>query len=115
MEFICKQDVIKGSLEWYFIGSFQIRKVKVVVDCVFYIYFLDRLLLVKEIEKWVLYVVCCFVQVNILCELFKYGLKIEEVIFFIREFFDFRNIFVEGLMMMVFLIDDIEMIRVCFW
>ncbi|QBG56007.1 YggS family pyridoxal phosphate enzyme [Bacillus amyloliquefaciens] len=113
-ELIRKQDVIKGSPEWHFIGSLQTRKVKAVVDRVSYIHSLDRLSLANEIEKRAPHAVRCFVQVNTSLEPSKHGLKTEEVIPFIRELSDFRNISVEGLMTMAPLTDDTETIRACF-
>ncbi|KAF6604096.1 YggS family pyridoxal phosphate-dependent enzyme [Bacillus velezensis] len=113
-ELIHKQEVIKGSPEWHFIGSLQSRKVKAVVDRVSYIHSLDRLSLAKEIEKRAQHAVRCFVQVNTSLEPSKHGLKAEEVIPFIRELSEFRNISVEGLMTMAPLTDDTETIRACF-
>jgi pyridoxal phosphate enzyme (YggS family) len=113
-ELLRKQEIIKGNVEWHFIGSLQSRKVKAVVNSVSYIHSLDRLSLAKEIEKRAEGAVQCFVQVNTSLEPSKHGMKKEEVIPFIQELSGFEHIVVAGLMTMAPLTDDQDQIRSCF-
>lgn len=91
----------EGNITWHFIGTLQSRKVKDVLQAnVDYIHSLDRLSLAEEIQKRSSGPVNCFVQVNVSEEQSKHGLKIDEVIPFIKQIEVFDHICVVGLMTM---------------
>ncbi|MBN1776793.1 MAG: YggS family pyridoxal phosphate-dependent enzyme [Clostridiales bacterium] len=94
-------------LHW--IGRLQTNKVKDIIDKVFMLHSLDRLHLAQEIERRAAeksLVIPALVQVNIAGESRKTGLSVEEVLPFLRQMKDFRNIRVKGLMAMMPLTDD---------
>ncbi|MGX7112052.1 YggS family pyridoxal phosphate-dependent enzyme [Gemella cuniculi] len=99
---------------WHLIGSLQTRKVKDVIDKVDYFHALDRQSLAQEINKRAEKVIKCFVQVNVSGEESKHGLKVEEVVDFIKSLEKYPKIKVVGLMTMAPFVDDEETIRNCF-
>lgn len=113
-ELIHKYENIKSNANWHFIGTLQSRKVKDVIDKVSAIHSLDRLSIVKQINKRSSKVMDCFVQVNVSGETTKHGLKKEEVIPFIESLAGYDKVRVAGLMTMAPDSDDEEEIRQVF-
>lgn len=109
-----KKEVVKGNVNWHYIGSLQTRKVKQVINDIDYLHSLDRLSLAEEIEKRAEHIVNCFIQVNISGEESKHGLTKEEVIPFIKQLQGFNKIRVVGLMTMAPNTEDEEIIRTVF-
>lgn len=99
---------------WHFIGTLQSRKVKDVVGKVSAIHSLDRLSIVKQINKRSERVIDCFVQVNISQESTKHGLNIEEVLPFIESIADYDKVRIVGLMTMAPDIQEEQEIRQVF-
>ncbi|WP_456275571.1 YggS family pyridoxal phosphate-dependent enzyme [Bacillus sp. AK128] len=99
---------------YHFIGSLQTRKVKNIINEVDYIHSLDRISLAKEMDKRCENIVKCFVQVNTSGEESKHGLSAEEVIPFINQLAEYKNIQIVGLMTMAPNTDDELIIRDCF-
>ncbi|MGG1660986.1 YggS family pyridoxal phosphate-dependent enzyme [Brevibacillus sp. NRS-1366] len=88
---------------WHFIGHLQTNKVKDVIGKFDYIHSLDRLSLMKEIEKKATdlnVVVNCFIQVNVSGEESKQGLSPEALFTFAQEVSQMKQIRVVGLMTM---------------
>ncbi|GIP19760.1 YggS family pyridoxal phosphate-dependent enzyme [Paenibacillus sp. J22TS3] len=88
---------------WHFIGHLQTNKVKDIVGKFEYIHSLDRLSLMKEIEKKAAdlnAVVNCFIQVNVSGEKSKQGLSPEALFSFAQEVSRMKQIRVVGLMTM---------------
>lgn len=88
---------------WHFIGHLQTNKVKDVIGKFDYIHSLDRLSLMKEIEKKAAdlnVVVNCFIQVNVSGEESKQGLSPEALFTFAQEVSQMKQIRVVGLMTM---------------
>lgn len=88
---------------WHFIGHLQTNKVKDVIGKFEYIHSLDRLSLMKEIEKKAAdlnVVVNCFIQVNVSGEESKQGLSPEALFSFAQEVSRMKQIRVVGLMTM---------------
>ncbi|MNH94656.1 hypothetical protein D3C87_1303830 [compost metagenome] len=88
---------------WHFIGHLQTNKVKDVIGKFEYIHSLDRLSLMKEIEKKAAdlnIVVNCFIQVNVSGEESKQGLSPEALFSFAQEVSRMKQIQVVGLMTM---------------
>lgn len=106
-----KFEAIKSKANWHFIGTLQSRKVKDVTDKVTAIHSLDRLSVVKQINKRSDKVMDCFVQVNVSGESTKHGLKKEEVIPFIESLAGYDKVRIVGLMTMAPDSDDEEKIR----
>ncbi|MBR3381089.1 MAG: YggS family pyridoxal phosphate-dependent enzyme, partial [Bacillus sp. (in: Bacteria)] len=98
----------------HFIGSLQTRKVKSVIQTIDYLHSLDRMSLANEIEKRSDHTVRCFVQVNTSLEESKHGLKSEDVIPFVKQLADFKQIEIVGLMTMAPFTEDHTVIRNCF-
>lgn len=88
---------------WHFIGHLQTNKVKDIIGKFEYIHSLDRLSLMKEIEKKAAdlnTVVNCFIQVNVSGEKSKQGLSPEALFSFAQEVSRMKQIRVVGLMTM---------------
>lgn len=88
---------------WHFIGHLQSNKVKDVLGKFSYIHSLDRMSLVKEIEKRAAAIqmeVQCFIQVNVSGEESKYGLSPDKLFSFANELKAFKHIRIVGLMTM---------------
>ncbi|MGE8204162.1 YggS family pyridoxal phosphate-dependent enzyme [Heyndrickxia sp. NPDC080065] len=109
-----KWNSLNNRAIWHFIGSLQTRKVKNIIDKVTYIHSLDRLSLAEEINKRADKPVLCFVQVNVSGEQSKHGINPEDVLNFIHNLKDYKNIKVIGLMTMAPLTEDEEIIRQSF-
>src|SRR4051812_24137243 len=60
-----KQNIIQDGAEWHFIGNVQSRKVKDIINRIDYLHSVDRLGIVKEIQKRTDRIIDCFVQVNV--------------------------------------------------
>ena len=108
--FLEKYESVQGA-SWHFIGTLQSRKVKEVIDKVDQLHSLDRMSLVKEINKRREKPLDCFVQVNVSGEESKHGLAPESVLSFIRNLAAFENIRIIGLMTMAPHVADREKIR----
>jgi PLP dependent protein len=101
----------KFRLHW--IGRLQTNKVKDIIDKVWMLHSLDRLSLAQEVERRAAQigrVVPALVQVNIALEDQKTGLPAKEVLPFLRQMKDFQNIRILGLMAMMPLTDDAELL-----
>src|SRR6056297_265033 len=59
---------------WHFIGHLQSKKVKKMIQDIDYLHSLDRMSLVKEVQKHREKPLSCFIEVNISGEDSKYGL-----------------------------------------
>ncbi|PKK92438.1 MAG: YggS family pyridoxal phosphate enzyme, partial [Tenericutes bacterium HGW-Tenericutes-7] len=73
-DFIKKFEGLRDlNLTWHFIGHLQSNKVKDIVDKVDYIHTIDRMSVVKEIEKHAKHKIKCFIQLNLTREPQKSG------------------------------------------
>jgi pyridoxal phosphate enzyme (YggS family) len=111
---LLKWEELGSDVNWHFIGTLQSRKVKNIIDKVGYIHSLDRKSLAKEINKRAERKMSCFVQVNASGEESKHGLKLENVVPFIKDLKDFSNIEVVGLMTMAPYTEDEQSLRKTF-
>jgi PLP dependent protein len=109
-----KWEVLQDKPVWHFIGSLQTRKVRNIIDKVDYIHSLDRLSLAKEIDKRATKRIKCFVQVNVSGEESKHGITPEELLSFIDDLKEYKNIEISGLMTMAPFTDDELLLRNCF-
>lgn len=108
--FLEKYESIQDAT-WHFIGTLQSRKVKEVINKVDQLHSLDRMSLVKEINKRRQRPLDCFVQVNVSGEESKHGLSPENVLPFVRDVASYENIRITGLMTMAPHVEDKEVIR----
>ena len=89
-------------LHW--IGRLQTNKVKDIIDKVFMLHSLDRLALAQEVERRAGekgLTIPALVQVNVALEPQKTGLAPDELLPFLRQMKDFKNIRIRGLMAMM--------------
>lgn len=102
-ELLDKQAALKetcSDIEWHFIGRLQRRPVKDIINQIDYLHSLDRMNLVKEVNKRADHPIKCFLQVNVSQEEQKAGFAVEEVRPAIEAIADYPNIRIVGLMTM---------------
>ena len=105
---------IAKSVRWHFIGHLQSRKAKVVVPISDYIHSIESISTIEEVDKQAFKIgkiQKVLVEVNISGEQSKYGMKPDEISFFIRNAFKFTNTVICGLMTMAPLSSDEVLIR----
>ncbi|HHX51754.1 MAG TPA: YggS family pyridoxal phosphate-dependent enzyme [Clostridia bacterium] len=116
-ELVKKYEVMGDKARWHLIGHLQTNKVKYIVDKVCLVHSLDRMNLAREINKRAGSLgrkLPVLVQVNVAEEESKFGLKVTEVLPFIREVKDLEWISIQGLMTMAPFVDDPEKVRPVF-
>lgn len=89
-----------SDIKWHFIGRLQRRPVKKMINYIDYLHSLDRMSLVKEVDKRADKVISSFLQVNISGEENKAGFSLSEVEAVIEEIAFYPNIKIIGLMTM---------------
>jgi pyridoxal phosphate enzyme (YggS family) len=112
-----KYPLLKEKVDWHLIGHLQTNKVKYIIDKVKIIHSLDRFTLVKEISKRAQQqgiVMPVLVQVNVAEEESKFGLKVEEVIPFLKDIVGIKGLKILGLMTMAPFVEDAEEVRYVF-
>jgi pyridoxal phosphate enzyme (YggS family) len=112
-----KYPLLKEKVDWHLIGHLQTNKVKYIIDKVRLIHSLDRFSLVKEISKRAQQqgiVMPVLVQVNVAEEESKFGLKVEEVIPFLKDIVGIKGLKILGLMTMAPFVEDAEEVRYVF-
>lgn len=116
-EFCQKYDIINRKCNWHFIGHLQTNKVKYIIDKVKLIHSVDRIGLVKEIQKKAEKINRCvdvLVQVNVAGEESKFGIGKNEVLDFIKEISTYKNLKVRGLMTIAPYTENPEEVRPVF-
>ena len=106
-----KYENVSKPVRFHQIGHLQTNKVKYVVDKAYMIHSLDSLKLAKEIEKEAAkknVIAQVLIEVNVAEEDSKFGLKLQEVIPFLKEIKDFSHIHVNGLMTIAPFVDNPE-------
>lgn len=102
-ELLEKQEALKEAcpdIEWHFIGRLQRRPVKDIINRIDYLHSLDRMSLVKEVNKRANHPIKCFIQVNISEEEQKAGFFVDQLEELIYDLKDYPNIIIVGLMTM---------------
>lgn len=115
-ELIKKQEELPKDIEWHMIGHLQRNKVKYIAPFVSLIHAVDSLKLLTEINKQGLKhqrVINCLLQVKIADEESKFGMHEDEVLDLIqsKEFFNFKNVQIVGLMGMATFTSDKEQLK----
>lgn len=109
-----KIESIGDKVNYHLIGHLQTNKVRNIIDKVKLIHSLDRMSLVKELDKRAKMndlVIDTLVQVNVAEEDTKFGLKVDEVLPFIEKVLSYENIRIRGLMTMAPYTDDQVLLR----
>lgn len=112
-----KYGIIGDKVNYHMIGQLQTNKVRNIIGKTSLIHSLNRISLAKELDKRSRandIVTDVLVQVNVAEEESKSGFKVEEVLPFIEEILDFKNIRVRGLMTMAPHTDDELILRKVF-
>lgn len=102
-EMTSKYEVMPKDVEWHMIGHVQTNKVKYMAPYVYLVHGVDRLKLLKEIDKQAAKhnrVINCLLQIHIAQEETKFGMSEEELFSVLQavETQDMPNICVRGLM-----------------
>lgn len=106
-----QQDLTDLSITWHFIGHLQSNKVKMMINQIDVLHSLDSLTLAKQIERYRVKPLPCFVEVNISAETTKFGLYPKDVVKMIQELEECATIRVIGLMGMAEETKDTAIIR----
>ncbi len=109
-----KQENIQEKVNWHFIGNLQTRKVKELIHKIDCLHSLDRMSLVKEVNKRASEPLKCFVQINVSGEESKSGITPEEADTFFEQLAEYENVHVIGLMTMAPNTEDESEIRSVF-
>lgn len=115
-ELIAKQPDLPEDIEWHFVGHLQSNKVKYLAPFVKLIHSVDKLKLLKEINKRAKSenrVIDCLLQFHIAEEESKFGLDLEEAKDMINSevFPQLQNVRITGVMGMATFTEDEEQIR----
>lgn len=116
-ELVDKYEVLPKDIEWHMIGHLQTNKVKYIIDKVAMIHSVDSIKLAETIEKEAAKKNCIaniLIEVNVAEEDSKFGLKVEEVIPFIKKISVFPHIRVKGLMTIAPFVENAEENRAVF-
>ena len=108
--FTCKVD-------FHMIGHLQTNKVKNIIGKTKLIHSLDRISLAEELNKRSMknnIITDVLIQVNVAEEESKYGLRLNEVLYFIEDILEFTNIRVRGLMTIAPYTNDKALLRKVF-
>jgi len=110
-EMTSKYEQMPKDIHWHMIGHVQSNKVKYMAPYVSLIHGVDRLKLLKEINKQALQnnrIINCLLQIKIASEDSKYGLSVDQVLTLIQSeaFLALKNIKVIGLMGMATFTND---------
>lgn len=112
-----KIESIGSNVNYHLIGHLQTNKVRNIIDKVKLIHSLDRMSLVKELDKRAKMndlVIDTLVQVNVAQEDTKFGLEVDQVLPFIEEVLKYENIRIKGLMTIAPYTDDEALLRSIF-
>jgi len=106
-----KYELYNNEVKFHMIGHLQTNKIKYIGGKVVLIHSLDSIKLANELNKYAKkndFVFECLVQVNIVKEEAKFGVSENNIIEFLKEFEQFENIRIMGLMNMAPFYDNSE-------
>lgn len=112
-----KFNVLAGKVDFHMIGHLQTNKVKNIIGKTKLIHSLDRVSLAEELNKRSMknnIITDVLIQVNVAEEESKYGLRLNEVLYFIEDILEFTNIRVRGLMTIAPYTNDKALLRKVF-
>lgn len=93
-----QKELTELSIKYHFIGHLQTNKVKQVINQIDYLHSLDSIKLAAEIQKHRQTEIKCFIQLNLLEDVNKFGILAEELASFLTEIKKYDKIKVVGLM-----------------
>lgn len=114
-ELLSKYEKIDG-ISWQIVGQLQSNKVKYIADKVDMIQSLDRQSLAKEIDRQcsaIGKVMDCLVEVNISGIEGRGGVEPQQVLAFIDEMAQYKNLKIKGLMTVLPICDSDEVVQYC--
>ncbi len=96
-----KKEALKDlNITWHFIGHLQSNKVRQIINEIDYLHSLDRIKLVKEIQKYRKEPLKAFVQLNLTKEITKSGMDEKNLELFLKTVTKYDKINIIGLMAM---------------
>jgi len=99
--FLEKFEALKeDNIVWHFIGHLQTNKAKDIIDKIDYLHSLDSLKLLKIIDKFRTTKLNVFLEINLLNQENKNGIKLSDIEYFINEIKKTTKVNLVGLMMM---------------
>lgn len=115
-ELISKHPELPKDIKWHFIGHLQTNKVKYITPFVSMIESVDRLKLLKEINKQAKKnerIINCLLQFHIAEEEAKFGFSKEEAVEMLESelYQSFNNVRISGVMGMATFTDNMEQVR----
>ncbi len=115
-ELSSKYPQLPDDIQWHFIGHLQTNKVKYIIPFVSLIHSIDRIKLLREVNKQaakVNRVVDCLLQFHIATEETKFGLNMEEAVELLssEEYIKMENIRICGIMGMATNTKDVSVVR----
>ena len=109
-----KYQILSADIEWHLVGHLQTNKVKYAIEIFDLIHSVDSIKLAEEIDRRSQQfgmITNVLVEVNVSGEETKYGIKPEEVEYFLKEISEFSRIKVRGLMTIAPITEDKEEVR----
>ena len=116
-ELVQRVEELGQVVDYHMIGHLQSNKVKDIIDNIRLLHSLDRMSLVKELNKRSKMrnkVIDVLIQVNVAEEMSKFGFKVSDVIPFIEQVVSYEHIRIKGLMTMAPFTDDELLLRKVF-
>lgn len=116
-QFVKKYDQIDKDIHRHMIGSLQTNKVRSIIDKVEMIHSIDRISLVKEVNKRAKRMdkkIPALIQVNVSEEATKSGILKKDLISFVEEIRNYPYLSIKGLMTIAPLTENDDIIRSCF-
>jgi len=115
-ELSSKHPQLPDDIQWHFIGHLQTNKVKYIIPFVSLIHSIDRIKLLREVNKQaakVNRVVDCLLQFHIATEETKFGLNMEEAVELLssEEYIKMENVRICGIMGMATNTKDVSVVR----
>ena len=109
-----KYQFFANNIEWHLVGHLQTNKVKFAVEMFDLIHSVDSIKLAKEIDKRSVQfrkITDILIEVNVSGEKTKYGIKPEEIEYFLKEINEFSGIRIRGLMTIAPIVISKEEVR----
>ncbi|MDR2792002.1 MAG: YggS family pyridoxal phosphate-dependent enzyme [Tannerellaceae bacterium] len=115
-ELVAKYPLLPSDIEWHFIGTLQINKVKHIAPFVHTIHSIDSLALLDEVNRQAIKknrLISVFLQIHLAQENTKHGFSPAACLALLRNFHpaDYPAVRIDGLMCMATFTDDTERIR----
>lgn len=115
-ELVAKQAQLPDDIEWHMVGHLQTNKVKYLAPFVHLIHSVDRLKLLRHINKEAhknQRVIDCLLQFHIAEESTKYGMDLQEAaeMLLTKEYSEMQHVRICGVMGMATFTDDQEQVR----